>query len=442
MIHAFIDAIIKKSRAYKELSGDYNQLERQKEEYVSILEVSGKKESALKASIFSKENQISEIKDQLMETLLRSANLTQKLTSETKTRKKEKENYDLDLAQRQALIQVQGDEIKTARNYLLNSIVEKVRTSALIKDLSKKMFSLEKQIADPSLIASHPQYIKLEELYSQQFDRNLKLEETIEDLGSTNSSLQQRIMDSSLMKSLADVKISLHSLEDCMIIDKKGIIVDIKEGPRLKELGYSSQDLLGKNYSAIICTTDAARFEKAFKETKFNPEYLGFRLGVGLKRNDGLLLHYNLKTKAIRDAEGEFAYYLLLEINKETHDYHVNKKSEIIKIPKRLSRQVIRETLEKIAVAKEEAKKGKEYLIDMTHSNRLGKKLITLGVGPLLAIGANIQAIGVKNLNPPEYTLLRDPSLGIEPKRLGIMDTVYISAKGKYQMMQTSQVKA
>ena len=176
MIHAFIDAIIKKSRVYKELSGDYNQLERQKEEYVSILEVSGKKESALKASIFSKENQISEIKDQLMETLLRSANLTQKLTSETKTRKKEKENYDLDLAQRQALIQVQGDEIKTARNYLLNSIVEKVRTSALIKDLSKKMFSLEKQIADPSLIASHPQYIKLEELYSQQFDRNLKLE--------------------------------------------------------------------------------------------------------------------------------------------------------------------------------------------------------------------------------------------------------------------------
>src|SRR3989344_3022979 len=442
MIHAFIDAIIKKSRVYKELSGDYNQLERQKEEYVSILEVSGKKESALKASIFSKENQISEIQDQLMEALLRSVDLTQKLTLETKARKSERENYESDLAQKQSFIQIQGEEIKTTRNYLLGSIVEKVRTSALIKDLSKKMFSLEKQITDPSLIASHPQHIKLRELYSQQFDRNLELEETNEDLRSANSSLQQRIIDSSLMKSLTDVKVSLRSLEDCMIIDKKGIIVDIKEGPRLKELGYSSQDLLGKNYSAIICTTDAARFEKAFKETKFNPEYLGFRLGVGLKRNDGLLLHYNLKTKAIRDAEGEFAYYLLLEINKETHDYHVNKKSEIIKIPKRLSRQVIRETLEKIAVAKEEAKKGKEYLIDMTHSNRLGKKLITLGVGPLLAIGANIQAIGVKNLNPPEYTLLRDPSLGIEPKRLGIMDTVYIFTKGKYQMVQTSQVKA
>jgi len=227
----------------------------------------------------------------------------------------------------------------------------------------------------------------------------------------------------------------IHKEEDSatFTIDKNGVVISC-EGPAITHLGYTPEIFEGNEWYGVLNPQDSTIFREALEKTRQTPIITGFEFGAAHIADASRLTHYKVSVAFEKDEQGNIKLGKV-NIARDNHHYISPDKNATTLSLKReiksnkLTKQRLKKLEEDFRGYTLKARKGQGYVIDLRGIERLGKRM-TMRIATLLAVGDNVCAIGINDLNDKYYTSFRDPSLEVPRNRLGLQRITYFT-RGK-----------
>ena len=332
------------------------------------------------------------------------------------------------------LKQSQG-ELQDIRNTLLDNVQNETQR---IKKYEEEISWLEReasqqQVQISGLEQSVQEYARqisnVQSRYEEQLELTRKAEEKQQQLRLQEIQRQRgNKTPLTIRKRIAHaIRTNMHD-SGYVIADHNGVILDIG-GRAFRKMGYSAKNVPYKTIQDMLFPEDSQTMWAELLKARSKIDTSGFQFGSGVRINskEGLYTHYRIKADIERQGEYRDIKLITFTLEREPHDLQKNSKAAQIPIGM-VDSENLKVTTRRIENYTKTATADKPITLDLRRTGHLTDRLLGI-IGDALASNPNINAIGIIDLPPKEYTALRDPFLKVPRANLGIMGVSYKMAK-------------